>query len=77
MNEIEVTEMNMKQNTYFIMLKVTVSEKYSIEMKNDDNWPSGVEIRRYFFPKPKVEVESAELIPKARSESDGRLLKSC
>ena len=46
-------------------------------MNNDDNWPSGVEIRGYFLPKRKVEVESAEMVPKLRVECDGRLLKSC
>ena len=48
-DEIEVTEMNLKHNTYYRMFKVTVSERFSGETKNDDNWPSGVEIRRNFF----------------------------
>ena len=55
--EVEVSEIPLKHNTYYRMFKVTVSEKYATEMKDVDNWPSGVEVRRYFFQKRSAECE--------------------
>ena len=46
-----------------MMFKVTVSEEFATEMNNVDNWPSGVEVRRYFFPKRFAECELVDQLP--------------
>ena len=55
---VEVEEIALKYNNYYRSFRVTVGRIYSKEMNNMDNWPSGVEIKRYFFPNLKILPQS-------------------
>ena len=48
------------------MFKVTVSEKFATEMNDVDNWPSGVEVRKYVFQKRSAECELIDQLPTLR-----------
>ena len=49
--DIEVEEIPLRHNTYYRMFKVSVLNTFDSDMKNVLNWPCGIEIKRFFFPK--------------------------
>ena len=67
---IDIEEISLKHNRYYRMFKVTVGEEYSKQMNDGKNWPSGVEIKRFFLPK-------VTKLPEESQKTPVRLIESC